>query len=747
MRPFRPLALCCVLLAPMPAATSEPVRVRSGEHTDFSRLVLEFPERPAWIVEQDGSLVALTFMPGAWSFDTRDVFRLIPRGRIRDVFQGKDDTISIELGCDCAIDVFPVRESAVAIDVGDGPPGISLAGIRLTVGEDGPDLPEPLVGSMGPGPFVGPPLPQPISSGGMPRQIVEPPSPGEPGSTHPHTEASLDTPPSRDGVNPPQAHHDESRLTRALSQEIGRAASMGILETLRPARQAEPTAGPDTLTDTTTGMPGLLLRSPESPGTSLSDALPERIDTMRCPAREALDVGSWFPAEVEPGDALAIARSNLFDELDRTDVQAAVELARLYIAFGFGAEAANVLTELAPDHPDKEYLAPLAALIDGAEGDAGIGPLRDCPGRAQLWALLAGPKSVPKDPEAVLVALSELPLHLRRLLAPRVATAFADHGETAAAESARQLVARAAGPHGSAVEIWEARDGAAEGRPGAKRMLADLARGGSPVSAEALASLLELNLEANRPSGEQFLELAEARAYELRGSDLGHRLSAAVVRARLADGEFGAAFERLKAYRDLLPTELNSALSNDFYLFLANGGEEGDLLRYAAGALESDIDAPQPDTALRLAERLLDLGFASLASRYLRSIPDSPAARVLLARAALVSGDASAALSFVQDVADDRATAIRAESLAALGRHGEATDLFRQLGEMPEAMSSLWRSGNWERIADESNEVRSRAAELAGSDAPPPGDLLDLLERSADARTRLMALFESTPLP
>ena len=80
MQPVRLLLVAMACAAALPAV-AQTVRVKSGEHEDFSRLVLYFPERPEYeVVETDGGYELRA--DGAYSYDVDGVFRLIPRDRI-----------------------------------------------------------------------------------------------------------------------------------------------------------------------------------------------------------------------------------------------------------------------------------------------------------------------------------------------------------------------------------------------------------------------------------------------------------------------------------------------------------------------------------------------------------------------------------------------------------------------------------------------------------------------------------------
>ena len=111
----------CLALALWPlAAGAEDVHIRSGEHAGFSRIVLEFGERPPWSLRIGDRRATVLLGPGDRRLDAQDVFTRIPRARIR-ALRATAEGLELELGCDCAVTAFEVRRAALAVDVADVP--------------------------------------------------------------------------------------------------------------------------------------------------------------------------------------------------------------------------------------------------------------------------------------------------------------------------------------------------------------------------------------------------------------------------------------------------------------------------------------------------------------------------------------------------------------------------------------------------------------------------------------------------
>ncbi|WP_055682676.1 hypothetical protein [Jannaschia rubra] len=113
-----PLAVAALLLAPL-AAPAQDVRVQSGEHAGFSRLVFAERGMRDWRIDRRPfRSVAIRFMGGLPPLDLSEVFRLIPRTRIRDLRQ-TEGALILDLGCDCGVSVMRVASGHIVVDVSD----------------------------------------------------------------------------------------------------------------------------------------------------------------------------------------------------------------------------------------------------------------------------------------------------------------------------------------------------------------------------------------------------------------------------------------------------------------------------------------------------------------------------------------------------------------------------------------------------------------------------------------------------
>ncbi|WP_299843505.1 hypothetical protein [uncultured Jannaschia sp.] len=173
-------------LAVLPVcALAEPVRVRSGEHDTFSRLVFPSGEPLEWTIERPWAGEArIAFAPSP-DLDLAEIFLRIPRTRLRDVTQAPEAVI-LDLGCNCPVEVSQIGSGHIVIDVVDGGPL--------------PKRPAPaVVGSVLPLPYE--PLPMSLA---FPRLPAADPEPKRP------TTQKVEAPDESAGI-PPQVRRMEVR--------------------------------------------------------------------------------------------------------------------------------------------------------------------------------------------------------------------------------------------------------------------------------------------------------------------------------------------------------------------------------------------------------------------------------------------------------------------------------------------------------------------------------------------------------
>ena len=116
-RALVPVAVAAsALLAVMsPQALAQTVRVQSGEHAEFTRLVLDIGAGRSWQLDPLGDTVRLRLDPPVDGFDISRVFDLIPRTRLAGL--AVRDGLELTLACPCDIDASRYERRYLVLDI------------------------------------------------------------------------------------------------------------------------------------------------------------------------------------------------------------------------------------------------------------------------------------------------------------------------------------------------------------------------------------------------------------------------------------------------------------------------------------------------------------------------------------------------------------------------------------------------------------------------------------------------------
>jgi hypothetical protein len=374
----------------------------------------------------------------------------------------------------------------------------------------------------------------------------------------------------------------------------------------------------------------------------------------------------------------------------------------------------------------------------------------DCTGSVALWATLAEPILKPgqgPDAQSVALAFSSLPLHLRRHLGAPLAEKMLSIGDISTAQMIRDAIWRAPGAAGPAAEILEAQLDRERGNlQDAAKTLGTLHKAGGPTAPLALIDLVDTQLEMGQSVDKATIVELGAHLHENQGTELQAPLVRAEMLALASTGDFDAAFNRIP--------RADAADVEGLWAMLAGKGQDSALLTHAV--LPQDSPVPPLDNALRksIADRLLGLGFADEALRWLPDATDASTAESL-ARAELRRGDARTALRGIAGLDGAEINRLRAEALEKLGDQAAAARAFAAAGDPQAEAAALWRAQDWAASAALGSDAVRAALQQLSPDRPvlpPDGNAplaqgRALLEESARTRDAILALLDATPAP
>ncbi|SFC66191.1 hypothetical protein [Tropicimonas isoalkanivorans] len=716
------------------SASAENVRVLSGEHDNFSRLVMVFGRPIDWTERKTSGGYEVQFDRSDLSPDLSQVFDLIPKDRIQSVaFDQPSGTLLIESQCACSIEVFRAGANTVAIDITSDPQAASETAPQPDVLPFG--LP-PAVSAMAPMPERAPHLQQ--HDGGLPvgTRVTD------------------------------QRRPDRLTIRNAMIQQLGRAASQGLAEMRLPTGKARPrqtlslhgdpqAEARHMVTETVfdrVNFQGIGVSSPRSNGQS-------------CLESTLLEPEQWAGAGANISD-LAAARRDLLDQRDQPAKMTVGQMAQAYLSLGFGAEALAVVEEFPGLVDEAPLYRTIASLLDQGE-PIGNSPFEDqesCEGASAAWAVLASrdPKSLENINEtAVQNWFFRLPPLPRAQLGPALARNLLAAGADDAAAAVRDATRRAGEAKSSELVLLDATtDVAPSERDEAMETLNDVVAKNGEQSPRALSALLANAIHEGRIDPKQ-VELAEAMAGEVRGTEIGAHLltQASIARAHL--GDFPAALaHRRRLIADGVPPgpadELLSVIVDQMIVL----EDDVALLRFVQDPSgDQRPDLLEPEVLYLAVRRLLDLGLPKLAGRLLKvdSDQNSPTHRHLAAGVALGNGDSSLALTLVAGETDPASLSIRAQALARLGEHAAAAEILEREGDIPAAGRQAWLSGTSgliEKFGSDAEralwEVRKGAPDVQSPDPEAGAITLEQartdIAHSQETRQRIAALIESSHL-
>jgi hypothetical protein len=706
------LALCWAA-----AAQAQVARVTSGEHDGFSRLVVTLPGPADWRLLRTGEGYALDPGQAAPRYDLSDVFRLIPRSRLTAIFADPaDGTLRLRIGCACHALPFELRPGIVVIDLRDGPPPPGSEFERLADGTLAP----PLAGAT---PVAQRPRPRPAAAASAPAApaaydwlaltldagpAVLPPAP-------------LPVPTSAEmpAVALPTAETLASgaALRDTLLRDLSRAAARGTVTLAMPAGEtaaAEVVLAPPA--QMRIGAPGRLDDPAEAPAIAAAGEA--------CLRDADVDLPTWG-SDKPPAEAMATMAQGVVGEFDQPDPAAAARHVRYLLHLGFGAEARAAAAAFAADAPDRPLWDTLAAILDGEA--AGAGPLAGqevCDSWAALWAVLAAPALPPgqaRQDGAVQRAFSALPPHLRRHLGPGLAQRYLDAGLPGPARTIRDAIRRAPGEAGPGTDLLDAALGEA------RVDLHDLAAAPGKVGVDATVAALTAAAEKGAVPVPDILA-AEALQRIHRGTPQAAALGQALALARASQDDFAGAFAGL---------DPDAPEARPVWQMLADRGSDRAVLDHAFPRTLPPLDGA---IRLQMARRLVDLGLAEAALRWLPS-PEEPGAALVGAEAELLRGDARAALALLQGQTGPEAEALAGRAARQLAPGGAGA-----YGPAAAAIAAR----DWDWLASEGPDPWRAAAdrrEVPPTDAPGPlAAGRALVAESAAARADLAALLAARPV-
>ncbi|SDX29137.1 hypothetical protein SAMN05444358_104178 [Ruegeria halocynthiae] len=700
-----------ILIAIGTNASAQALRVRSGEHEGYTRIVVQVPPGTGWVLDQTQTSAHLSIAIDEATYDTTAVFNRLSGNRLKSLKQSEPGAaLEMTFGCECVATAFLYRQTMVVIDI---TPGKFIPKAETVV---------PTHSFQSQNVTASDPLPIEIPATELALPLLR--------LSHQNFE-----------------DHLTSRILQSADREVvdlelagvGRRHSNGF-GPLLTAEELAPNLRLSSVLDDVQGLNNLAIPQ--------LDAKPE------CITDSELAFETWSGTQPLPMQVSAL-RVGLFQEFDRVDRVQVLKLAKLYTYYGFGAEALQALALLPDTTAEQRRLSAIASVMDGLAVPASnpFEGQQRCNGFASFWALLTEGTLQPEaDLNAIERSFGRLPRHLRHQIGSDLAEILVSAGRLEASRRILRAVERVLEVKPVDVTLTEARIADAAGEADtAESLLIDVisAPDAATEAPLALAHLIQKRWSDRGAISPRDLGLAASYAREFRNSELGPMMTRAHILAMALSQDFDGALKRLENAGESGEWRLSR---DQVYQLLAERADDITFLRHVLGLGDSARNALAVETALSLADRLAKLGFSAQAHA-LADRPQDQGLRYeraqLRARAALMNDRPRQALLEIADDKSDTALQLRAQAMMQTQDFEAAALTLREAGKTEAADRYSWLAGSDD--ADEgvtnvfTNLARIRATLTQPIERQPGRPLADaaaLLRQSANARGQIADMLE-----
>ncbi|SLN76571.1 hypothetical protein [Roseisalinus antarcticus] len=665
------------------AATAQTVAIRSGWQAEFTRLVFSIPPAVEWELTEAEEGYLLTLDDPTVVYDLEGVFERIPQSRLANLTPD-GNALKIDLACDCRADAFLWRPDRLVIDIKDG---TAEDGADTVVASDG-------AGSQSPPAVADEPLVR------LPLIVT-------------------DTAHSYEVLLPEVFHErDEDQIAeteRTIIESVARAASQGLIDAV-PASATEaapPDAEPVEVSEEppvpAEGLvpPDIGLVARTSIDRDLANlAMPFAGGTIEtaCPGNEVLRVADWGDARSFHAQ-LGEVRRSLSGGAGPLPLEESLTLARRYLYFGFGHEAAFALRSAETTTAEVAMLSDVAMIIEGERTRSGILETNiECGGSAALWAALALgeiPSGQDFDRDSVIFAFLDLPQYVQGAVGGELANILLEHGDIDASMIFLGRTERATDIDSEGLRLASIDVEMMNGDPRQTfSELLNLARTRDRYSEEIILRIFDLANELDVPVPRDILDLSAVYRFEADESPRLRKLISGEVQATLFAGDFQRALDIVNEESRRIERDHLQVLNSSIAFAVAR---EVDDVSFLTFSLE---DLPRPLLAgaeNAIAARLLQHGLADAAQDVLMTTPyrrDASERRYLRAEIALQLGELDAVGDILTAMTDPRSNRIRAEALTLEEDYVGAFSLEGPEIEGTEDTEAAWRAGAWERLAE-----------------------------------------------
>ena len=721
-----------------PPASSEPIIVRSGEHEQFTRLVMLLPDGTTWNLEKNAKTAWIGLSDFDEGFDLSRAFEIIPRTRL-NALVATDNRLELQMNCDCAVTGFIEQNGYLVIDISDGLP------IEETA------QPAPLVEV------------NPEAETASTAQLDLPDSRFQFGDLLwagdvPYAEYSNDAEertapePDQPAEISAQAELEQTEATRKnILEAFSAAASRGLVDVSESMPERANSAVVDEtnleifdtsrhIVDTTEDNANNIRLSTSSDVPSESPRSRVALSGVSCPNPDLLNISSWG-TENSFDDQIGESNRNLYSEAGHLNEEVALTRAKLYLHFGFGAEARQILDMIPDVSSQYPELYDLSQYFEYGfvKNPRILHRFPDCDSEFALWGILSPEvfsSSTPADTDAALLALESLPDHLKYFVGQDLGDALLQRGDLEQGTIAMRSYERLPQHRDETVTLNDAnverlRDKTQE----SQEKLLEVVSNDTAESPMALIQLIDHRLEQDASISQDVQQLAAAYLFELQGTELEPLMLRALILAQAQSALFSGAIENFDKHSDVLDATQKQEVISRLFTSIGTTATDSEFLeRYFFNFARLSIWIDEL-AKLQVGERLFALGFENEAKAVILGLgAQSQSERLSLLSAKLYMRDGmfSETLNALSGLQSSEAIAIRAEALVGLGRNAEARELFSRADEPELSAEAIWLSDDWTDLVSDGDPVFGPVRDVAVQTVPTVSRDRDIVTRASE---------------
>lgn len=552
------IRLCVIALLLWPTSLlAKPALVKSGEHENFSRLVIYSGKESSWRETRTDRIIELTFEGLNSGFDLGEVFDFIPRTRVQEAV-ASEDTLTLSLGCDCDVIVEEIDRVGVLIDVVDA-------------------------------------VPKTFEIQVLPKPLATPPS-----------QAKTTAPESVMLLRPERSAAIDA-FQKSLIRQVGAAATRNLLTPTSPEARSPEMPEVDVRLKS---LPSDRIRTTSAADRAVAaNRSAEELAPQDCPAEGLGAVEKWENG-TSFSDQLSEIRRSLLDEPGTTNDENALALARLYLAFGMTTEARGIIRSLDRNGKEWDFILMISDILDEKSQDAPKIPVNGCNGSFAIWSLLSSPDfKTLTDSQAKEVSRTFLllPPHMKELLSSRIVARLKEAGHDLPAEIVRNSSQNLKDPQDSAETLTPLTS------MGRDELLALITRKDTKIPG-AIVELLDLNWSEKKPLTGDERDLVRSYIFELRHDELVDEMNAGMVRDAILAGRLTEAMDGVDQLAD---TSFHEDLINDIINATIAAPDDAQLAKLSLRlSSENTVAMASLTQRIDLSQRLNEIGLPDLAARF-----------------------------------------------------------------------------------------------------------------------------------